>query len=133
MRTPGKGLEQLVRIWCRLRVVPELGRTQRVTVRAGDYEPVLLGGERHRDGVGRWSCLRECLMERLFPFPGVLLALWRGGGGVWRSPRGLHGTSLEVADLHLAGRCGRVDPDHECHQRAPRRSSVTSWSSRSWP
>ena len=38
-----------------------------------------------------------------------------------------------VADLDLARRGRRVDAGDERHQRTPRSSSVTSWSSRSWP
>ena len=123
--------DQLPRLGCRLRVVPELGRPQHAALVVEHHHAVLLAGDTDRLDVA--PVLVEQRRQRVPPAVRVLLAARRHRRGV----RTMAGTdelaAVGVAHFELAPRRRGVDPGNQGHQRTPRRSSVTSWSRRSCP
>ena len=111
--------EQCLGVGCGLGVVPELGGPQDVAVVVQDDQAVLLGGDRN-GRPARWTsgtpASRTGRRGMRSPSPAGAArcaAGWSGecGGASGRDER----AGVGVADLDLARRRGRVDPDHERH------------------
>ncbi len=116
-RATGQPADQLVGVRGGLGVVPELGRPQDLPGPVQHDQPVLLCRHRHdrrRVRAGH-AGLGAGGVERPLPFTRVLLAARRGRGRVRGTSHREEGAGLGVANLHLACRRGRVDPDHEGH------------------
>ena len=102
-------------VWRRLGVVPELGRPDHLRLVVERDEPVLLGGDRHRDDRRR-AGLTAGFHQRLAPLLRVLLAVGRRrrrvGGAA--GPDELAGVGVAHLDFRRLG--GRIHTEDECHQ-----------------
>ena len=116
-RPARQGVQQHGGVGRRLRVVPQLGRAQDLAVVSEDDQPMLLRGDRQRARrlTARDGGFGTGGVERVLPRRGVLLAAGRGRGRVRGPARRHDGAGIDIAHFHLAGRRGRVDPDHQRH------------------
>ena len=108
----------------RLRVVPQLGRTEHLAPTVENHEAVLLGSHGHRTHVGRFRVPahrsegpRHRLDQRRPPGARDLFAAGRHRDRVVGTAGAHHLSGGDVAELDLCRLRGRVDPGDERHAR----------------
>ncbi len=116
-RPAGELGQELFGVLRRLGVVPQLGRAENLALVVEDDETVLLRAHGEGDGAKDAAHPRRGAgqMKGLLPVPRMLLAAWWCRRRVWGPGRRHDRAGLRVAYLHLAGRGGRVHPDHQRH------------------